>query len=197
VRQIGAERSHARAAADMHRLPLRRFDVKIAEGTDGGDDITRLEVEDLTGTDTGRTVLTWGRRGDADVEAQRALRLLVAGERVVVTPASLRVMCDEIEAMPVLPDGSKRLRSVEIAEADRVEGGDILDDSGRDHHFHVHLLLCRRAELPRSTPSGHCVWNRSRDVMACAAKVLFSPWLGDDVSRLGALTHVPRVADVS
>ncbi len=125
VREVGAQRSHAGAAADVNHLPLRGLDMEIAEGADGGDDVAGLEAEDVAGTDAGSAVLAGRRRGDADVEAQRALRLLVAGERVIVAPAGLGVARHKIEDVLVFPDGGKGLGDVEVAEADRLVGGDV------------------------------------------------------------------------
>ncbi len=60
VGEVGAQRSHAGAAADVDHLPLRRLDMEIAEGADGGDDVARLEAEDVAGADAGSAVLAGG-----------------------------------------------------------------------------------------------------------------------------------------
>src|SRR6185312_13609289 len=68
VREVSPQRRHAGSAANVDHLALGRFDVKIAEGPDRGDDVARLEVKHVARADTRRTVLPGRRSGDADVE---------------------------------------------------------------------------------------------------------------------------------
>ncbi len=51
--------------------------------------------------------------------------LLVAGERVVVAPAGLRIARHQIEDVLMLPHGCERLGNVEIAKANRIVSGNI------------------------------------------------------------------------
>jgi hypothetical protein len=99
--------------------------MEIAEWADGRNNVSRLEAEYVTGTGSRSTILAWGRGCNAHVEAQRAIPLLVAGERVIIAAAGLGIPRHKIEDMLVLPDGSKRLGNVEVAEADRIVGGDV------------------------------------------------------------------------
>ena len=89
VGDMRPERRHAGAAADVDHLPLRRLDVEIAEGPDGGDGVAGLQAEDVGGADAGRAVLAGWRRRDADVETQLALQVPVAGQRIVVATAGV------------------------------------------------------------------------------------------------------------
>ena len=123
--EVGPQRSHAGAPANVDHLPLRGLDMEIAERPDGRNNVSRLEAEYITGADAGSTILAWRRRCNADVEAQRAIPLLVAGERVVVAPAGLGITRHKIEDMLLLPDGGERLGNVELAKADRIVSGNI------------------------------------------------------------------------
>ncbi len=74
MREMGAQRSHAGAAADIDHFALGGLDMEVAEGTDSGDDVAGLEAEDIAGTDAGSAILPgrWG--GDAHIETQHGTR---------------------------------------------------------------------------------------------------------------------------
>ena len=46
VGEVGAQRGHARAPADIDHLPLRGFDMEITERSDGSNDIAWLQALD-------------------------------------------------------------------------------------------------------------------------------------------------------
>ena len=58
--------------------------MEITKGADGRHGIARLEVEHVAGTDTRGAVLSRGRGGDTDIEAEDRLLLRITGEGVVV-----------------------------------------------------------------------------------------------------------------
>ena len=99
--------------------------MEIAEGANRRNNVSRLEAEYVTGTDPGSTILPWRRRRNAHVEAQHAILLLVAGQRVVVAPAGLRIARHQVKYVLMLPHGRERLWNVEIAKANRVVSGNI------------------------------------------------------------------------
>ena len=99
--------------------------MKIAEGANTGNGVAGFEAKDVAGADAGSAVLPRGRGRDAYVEAQRALRLPVVGEQIVVAATSLAIACDKIEDVLVLPDGGEGLRDIELAEANDVISGDV------------------------------------------------------------------------
>ena len=74
MREVRAQGRHAGTAADIHHFLLRRLDVEIAERADGGDGVARFEAEHVGGADARRAILSRRRRGDADVEAEHAIR---------------------------------------------------------------------------------------------------------------------------
>ena len=82
-------------------------------------------MEDIGGADAGRAILARWWRGDSDVEAQRALELLIAGQRVIVAPAGFVVAGDQIKNVLVPPDGRVGLGDIEIGKADLPVGRDI------------------------------------------------------------------------
>ena len=88
---MGAKGCHSGTATDVDHLALGWFDVEIPEGTDGRYGVARLEIEDIRGTDAGRAILTEWRRGDADIEAESPLVLLIACQGVIVATTALRV----------------------------------------------------------------------------------------------------------
>lgn len=99
--------------------------MKIPKRPDRRDDVAGLQAENVSGADPGRAVLSGRRRGEADIEAQRALGGRVMSEGVVVAAASGRVARDQVKGVPGLPDGSVRRGDVEIAEADLAVGRDV------------------------------------------------------------------------
>ena len=99
--------------------------MEIAEGANGRNNVSWLEAEYVTGADPGSTILPWRRRRNAHVEAQHAIPLLVAGQRVVVTPAGLGISRHQIEYVLMLPHGRERLGNVEITKANRIVSGNI------------------------------------------------------------------------
>src|ERR1700722_11759195 len=117
---MSAERSHAGSPADVNHLPLSGLDMEIPEGANGGDDVAGFQVEDVTGTHTRSAVLArrWGR--NANVEAQRALGLLIAGQGVVVTAPGLRVARDVVKDVLALPNRGKGLGYVKCTEGNCV-----------------------------------------------------------------------------
>src|SRR3984885_7358208 len=99
--------------------------MEIAEGANGRNNVSWLKAEYVTGADPGSTILPWRRRCNAHVEAQHAIPLLVAGERIVVAPAGLGISRHQIEYVLMLPHGCKSLGNVEIAKANRIVSGNI------------------------------------------------------------------------
>src|SRR5882757_7214406 len=78
MRQVSAQRSHARAPADIDHLPLRGFDMEIPERSDGRNDISRLQAEHVAGTNPGSTILAGRGPGNTHIEAQQTIRPLIA-----------------------------------------------------------------------------------------------------------------------
>ena len=123
--ELRAKRGHACAAAYEDHLALGRLDVEVAEGPDGRHRIPRLEVERVGRANAGRAILARGRGGDANVESQVALELLVACDGVIVAVAGFRIPGDQVKNVLVFPDGRVGRGDVEFAEADRLVGGDV------------------------------------------------------------------------
>ena len=85
--------------------------MEITEGSNGRNDIARLETEKIARPHAWVAVLSWWRRRDANVKAQRALSFQVARDRVIIPAGtSKRVARDKIEDMLVIPDRSEGLR---------------------------------------------------------------------------------------
>lgn len=125
VGDVGAERGHAGAAADVEHFLLGRFDMEIAEGADGGDGIAGFEVEDIGGADAwGAVHALWGCR-DADIKGEGAFFGAVAGEGVIIAAIGVVVGGDQIEKVIALPDIVEGCGDIEIAEADLLESGDV------------------------------------------------------------------------
>lgn len=100
--------------------------MEVAKGSDRGDGVAGPQGEHVGRADARGAVLTRRRRGDADVEAERALAGGVAGEGVVVAARSAgRVARDEVEDVLRAPNGGVGLGNGELGEADGVLGGNV------------------------------------------------------------------------
>src|ERR1039458_3202646 len=66
VRQVRAQRGHARATADINHLRDAGFDVESAERTDGRHLVAGLETVDVRRADAGWAILSTRRGGNAD-----------------------------------------------------------------------------------------------------------------------------------
>ena len=119
------KRRHSCATSDVDHLMLRGLDVKIAEGANRRNDISRLETKDITGTNAWVTVLTRGWSGDTYIEAQSALGPLVAGNRIVVPTPSLSVMGNQIEDVLSPPDSGEGFGNIETAKRNRTVRGNL------------------------------------------------------------------------
>jgi|GEM_PF-3608471 len=58
-----------------------------------------FQAEDIGGARAGRAILTRRRSDDADVEAELALGGGIAGEGVIVAPAGLVIVRDDVKDM--------------------------------------------------------------------------------------------------
>lgn len=118
------ERGHAGTAADIDHFALGGLDVEVAEGADGGDDVTGFEVENIARSDAGGALLTNGWRGNAHIESELTLGCGVAGDGVVVAAAGMRIRGDEIENVLIAPDRGKGFRDIEASKGDGIVGWD-------------------------------------------------------------------------
>src|SRR5688572_20888781 len=99
MREVGAERSHAGAAAEVNHLALRRLDVERAVRRDGGDGVARPQIEHVAGSDARSAILSRRGRRYPNVEAQRAIELIIAGKGVVVATTARGVGHRQVEEM--------------------------------------------------------------------------------------------------
>src|SRR5882757_7455057 len=125
MRQVSTQRSHTRAPADIDHLPLRGFDMEIAERSDGCNDFSWLQAEHVAGTNPGSTILAWRGRGNTHIEAEQMIRMLVAGQRIIVSLSSLGIVCHQIKDMLPLPHLSERLRNIKVPKVDRIVRGNV------------------------------------------------------------------------
>src|SRR5476651_1714654 len=116
MRKMRAQRSHARAPTHIDNLPLRRLQMKIAERSNPGNTIARLQTEDIARSDTRQALLARRRGRDAHVEPQRVFCLSIACEGVVVALAPLAVVRNQVEHMLALPHTRVGLRDVKVAK---------------------------------------------------------------------------------
>ena len=123
VREVGAQWGHARAAADVDHFLAGRLDVEIAERPDGIHGVAGLERPHVAGAGAGGAFLAGRRRGEADIEADRAFSG-VTGDRVVVALRAIGVFGHEVEDAVLAPDCSVGLRNIEAAIGDIAVGWD-------------------------------------------------------------------------
>jgi hypothetical protein len=112
------------APTNVDHLTLGWLDMEIAKGTNGGDDVTRLEAENVTRACTWRAVLARRRGRDPYVEAKLALGLVV-GQGVVIAAASFWIVRDQIKEVMTLPNRGKGFGDIEIAKPDGVVGRNV------------------------------------------------------------------------
>ena len=123
VREVGAQRSHARAAADVDHFLTGRLDVKITERPDNIDRVAGFEGPHVARAGAGGAFLPGGRRGDANIQTDRAFAR-VAGDRVVVALRAIGVFGNEVENAVPTPYFRVGLRDIEAAVGDLAVGGD-------------------------------------------------------------------------
>src|ERR1700677_863605 len=125
VSEVGAERGHARTAADIDHLALCRLDMKVSKWANARNHVARFQMKNKARSDSWRAVLTGRRCRDPDIEAECSLRLLVGRKRIIVAPVAVWIAGHQIKHTLIPPDRGEGLGNVEIAEADRIVRGDV------------------------------------------------------------------------
>src|SRR5580693_1240835 len=97
MREVSTQWRHSSSASDVNHLALGGLDVEIAKWPDCRNCVPRFQVEDIARADTRRAVLSRRRHRDANIEANRRFRFLIAGKRVIVSSPCLRIARHQIE----------------------------------------------------------------------------------------------------